>query len=651
MFRKHQAGQGKLRPRIVLITLVAGLLSGVTAGAFLGLTRDLPQIYELENFKPSAVTRVYSADRVLLAEFYVEKRVPVPLGKIPENLITALLTTEDRRFYQHSGIVLRAIARAAIKNLISGRYAEGASTLTQQLAKTLFLTPRKTMLRKLREAVLAIQLERRYTKNELLELYLNQIYLGSGAYGVASAAQVYFNKPLSALSLSECALIAGLPKAPSRISPLVNLELAQQRRNTVLNQMLSTGKIDAATHDQAVSEPIRLAQGTASTPSAPYFIDYIKSALEEAVGAGLLYKGGLTVHTTLSHKLQSAAEKAVADGLERLRTRRERHHLQGSLPQSALVALNVRSGEIISLVGGSDYAPSSFNRAVSARRQPGSAMKPVIFAAAIEQGFEQTDLLLDAPVVFRRSEQGQDWEPNNFSRTYDGEISMRWALAHSKNIPAVRLLEKISPTTAVQFAHTLGISSDLKADLSLALGTSGTALLELTAAYGVFANRGKYIRPYGIMEILDENGNTFWRMKPQQHIAMSRTGAAIVTDMLAAVIREGTGRQASILPGSLAGKTGTTDEYKDALFIGYSPGVAAGVWVGMDGAESLGPDETGARAALPIWIDFMRTVVETRTQDYFDIPDEIRIKTIDPRTGRELPENAPNAVRAIVKKS
>jgi penicillin-binding protein 1A len=278
-------------------------------------------------------------------------------------------------------------------------------------------------------------------------------------------------------------------------------------------------------------------------------------------------------------------------------------------------------------------------------------MKPVIFAAAIEQGFEQTDLLLDAPVVFRRSEQGQDWEPNNFSRTYDGEISMRWALAHSKNIPAVRLLEKISPTTAVQFAHTLGISSDLKADLSLALGTSGTALLELTAAYGVFANRGKYIRPYGIMEILDENGNTFWRMKPQQHIAMSRTGAAIVTDMLAAVIREGTGRQASILPGSLAGKTGTTDEYKDALFIGYSPGVAAGVWVGMDGAESLGPDETGARAALPIWIDFMRTVVETRTQDYFDIPDEIRIKTIDPRTGRELPENAPNAVRAIVKKS
>ena len=651
MIRKNKKRQGILKPGIFIITLIAALLSGISAGAFLGLTRDLPQIKELEDFKPSAVTRIYSADRVLLAELYLEKRMPVPLKEIPKNLVNALLTTEDRRFYHHSGIVLRAIVRAAIKNMISGRYAEGASTLTQQLAKTLFLTPRKTLLRKLREAVLALQLERRYTKNELLELYLNQIYLGSGTYGVASAAQVYFGKPLSELSLSECALIAGLPKAPARFSPLVNLELARRRRNTVLNQMLSTRQIDAATHDRAVAEPIRLAREPALPDTAPYFINYIKSSLEDAVGAGLLYKGGLTVHTTLSYSLQKTAEKAVRDGLAELSARRQTQGLQNHAPQAALIAIDVHSGEILSMVGGSDYSQSNFNRATSGRRQPGSAMKPLIFAAAIEQGFQQTTPLLDAPAVFRRSDQDQDWQPSNFSKTYDGEISMRWALVHSKNIPAVRLLEKISPTAAVQFAHGMGIRSDLKADLALALGTSETNLLELTAAYTVFANRGKYIEPYGILEILDSHGNSLWRVKPQQRIAMSRSGAAIVTDMLAAVIQAGTGRQAASLPGPLAGKTGTTNDFKDALFIGYSPGVAAGVWVGMDKADSLGPNETGAHAALPIWMDYMRQAVETRPRDYFDIPDDVHSVTIDPRTGTRLPQNAPHAVNVLVKNS
>ncbi|MEJ2041555.1 MAG: transglycosylase domain-containing protein, partial [Desulfosarcinaceae bacterium] len=390
-----------------------------------------------------------SADRVLLAEFFLEKRLPVPLKEIPENLISALLTTEDRRFYQHRGIVLRAIARAVVKNLISGRYAEGASTLTQQLAKTLFLTPRKTLLRKLREAVMAIQLERRYTKDEILELYLNQIYLGSGAYGVASAAQVYFGKPLASLSLAECALIAGLPKAPSRYSPYVNPELARRRRDTVLDQMLRTGRIDARDHQRAVAEPIVLNKATSPSPSAPYFVDFIKTELENIVGADLLYKGGLTVRTTLSHELQLAAEKAVSEGLDQLQARRRVQNLHGALPQGALVAIDVHSGAILSMVGGRDYSQSSFNRAASALRQPGSVMKPLIFAAAIEQGFDQTTPLLDAPVVFQRSDQEQDWQPGNFSGTYDGEISMRWALVHSKNIPTIRLLEKISPTAGV----------------------------------------------------------------------------------------------------------------------------------------------------------------------------------------------------------
>jgi penicillin-binding protein 1A len=634
---------------MVSLTLVAGVLSGITAGSYLVLTHDLPQIQKLQNFQPSAITRIYSMDHVLLAELFVEKRMPVPLQEIPSDLVKSLLTIEDRRFYQHSGIALRGIIRAVVKNIISGRYAEGASTITQQLSKTLFLTPKKTILRKLREAVLSIQLERRYTKDEILELYLNQIYLGSGAYGVASAAQVYFGKPLSALSLSECAIIAGLPQAPSRYSPHVNPTLCLKRRNIVLNQMMQTNEIDAAAYKQALAEPLVLAENNSQSPAAPYFVDYLKTSLESAIGDGLLYKGGLTVQTTLSYKLQLAAEAAVADGLEQLGSRRHIYQLPEGLPQAALIAIDVQTGGIMSMIGGRNYAQSSFNRASKALRQPGSAIKPLFFAAAIEKGFNQTDTLLDAPVVFQRSEKDQDWQPNNFSNTYEGEISMRYALVHSKNIPAVRLLEKIGPTAAVQFIHSLGISADLTTDLSLALGTPEVNLLELTAAYAVFADRGKYIQPFGIIEVLDSNGNMLWRKKPLQRIAMSRAGAAIITDMLTGVIREGTGRQATVLPGPVAGKTGTTDDFKDALFIGYSPSVAAGVWVGTDHAQSLGPKETGAKAALPIWIEFMQQAIQTQSQRYFDIPDDVRAATVDLRTGAPLAGGSPTAVKVLVK--
>ncbi len=634
---------------LLWISMAAGLVCGVTAGVFLGLTHDLPQIQALENFKPSAVTRVYSSEHIVLAELFLERRDPVPLEQIPAALKTALLTTEDRGFYQHSGIAVKGIIRAILMNFRSGRFAQGASTLTQQLAKTLFLSPRKTIVRKMREAILALQLERRYTKDEILELYLNQIYFGSGAYGVASAARIYFGKKIQDLTLTECALVAGLPKAPSAYSPLVNPELARKRRNIVLFQMFSTGAIDESTYHEAIQSPV-VTRKPDRIKKAPYFIDYIKSMLELEIGADRIYKGGLSVYTTLSYHLQTAAESALTDGLDRLANRMQLDLGAQTGPQGALIAMDMATVGIVSMVGGKPSSTDSFNRAINANRQPGSAFKPIIYALALEKGFDQNDPILDAPIAFKLNSLDEDWQPENFSGAYEGEISLYWALTQSKNIPAIRLLEQLGPSSAVQFAHSLGIDSDLAANLSLALGTSEVSLLEMTAAYAVFGNRGKYIRPYGLIEVRDSRGHIIWRTKPEQRIVMSRTSAAIMTNMLEGVIQHGTGRKAGVLPGSLAGKTGTTNDSKDALFIGFSPTLAAGVWVGNDDASILGPNETGARAALPIWIQFMQAALSHQENVYFDIPDDVTQTYIHARTGKKVDADSSQAIRVLLRK-
>jgi len=635
---------------LLWIAILTGLLCGATAGAFLSLTRDLPPIIALENYKPSAITRIYSSDQVLIAELFTEKRNPVPLSQIPGALQTALLTTEDRRFYKHNGVALKGILRAMVQNVRRGRFAQGASTLTQQLAKTLFLTPRKTLLRKFREAVLALQLERRYTKDEILSLYLNQIYFGSGAYGVSSAARVYFNKELDELTLSQCALIAGLPKAPSRYSPLVNPDLAIRRRNIVLQQMRSTGAISEAEYHAAIDERLEPPGPNPTGNNAPDFINHIKQQLETIVGPDRLYKGGVSVYTTLSHQLQKAAESAVAEGLEKLDGRRAANDLLNPLPQAALVAIDVSTGGILAMIGGRQESRGNFNRATVSKRQPGSAFKPIVYALAIERGFDQHQKLLDAPAVFQSFSQGEEWQPENFNNSYAGEVTLRWALAHSKNIPVVRLMEKLGPSSVLQFAQALGLPSNVTPNLSLALGTAEVSLLDLTASYAVFANQGKHIAPFGVTSVVDDAGHTIWKTRTKQRIAMSRSGAAVMTNMLEAVIREGTGRKANLLPGPLAGKTGTTNDYKDALFVGYSPAIATGVWVGDDDASTLGPRETGARAALPIWIKFMEAALEHQPQQYFDIPDDVRQIYIRPKTGEVLSATHRDAVPVIIKR-
>ncbi len=637
-----------MRRLIVLLILATGVVCGVLIGAFLALIHDLPPIRALESYQPSAITRVLSAEGTLLAEFYAERRRPVPLAVIPEALRQGLLITEDRNFYHHSGIDFRGIARAIVKDIRAGRFVEGASTITQQLTRTLFLTPRKTLRRKLREAFLALQLERRYTKDEILEMYLNQIYLGSGAYGVEMAARRYFGKSVRELDLAQCALIAGLPQAPTRYSPLVNPDLALKRRNRVLRQMHRAGLISDAQYRRAAARPLELAPSPGPRRKAQWFVDYVRRRLERELGADLLYKGGLTVTTTLSMTLQQAAREALREGLQALETRMRGHRIEAR-PQGALVALDVHSGAILAMVGGRDDTRSSFNRAVDARRQPGSAFKPIVFAAAVAQGFSQNRLLLDAPVAFPGAG-GRQWRPQNFSGGYLGEITLRRALVLSRNIPAVRLLDTLGPAAVVSFAHRLGISSPLAPDLSLALGTSEVSLLELTSAYAVFANAGRSVAPFGVREVADARGRVIRRPERRVSAVMSRAAAAIMCDMLQGVIREGTGRRARVIQRPVAGKTGTTNDSRDALFVGFSPGVAAGVWIGCDTPRSLGPGETGARAALPVWVAFMQRALAQRAYEAFDIPDDTVQAFMDPVSGRAVPAGTPGAVRALFRK-
>ena len=634
----------------ILIVLLAGVATGVFIGAFFALTHDLPQIQALESFRPHAITRIFSANKVLLDEVYLEKRDPVPLKQIPLYLRAALVATEDRKFYNHSGVDVKGIARAIIKDIKAGKFVEGASTITQQLAKTLFLTPRKTIVRKIKEAILAFQLERRYTKDEILELYLNQVYFGSGAYGVASAASIFFGISVRDLGLAECALIAGMPKSPSRYSPLVNKALALKRRNIVLKQMFDTEIITAREYDHTINTEINTDHDRQRSTRAPYFMEYIKNNLEEILGASILYKGGLSIYTTLDYKLQQAAEKAVADGLLSLKNRMMKHNTAQGDAQAALISIGVKSGDIIAMVGGRDFDQSMYNRAISARRQPGSAFKPIVYAYAIEQGFTQNQLLLDAPIVFKGASKGNDWRPQNFSETYLGEITLRKALAVSQNIPAVRLIEMLGPSSVARFAHALGIESNLDPNLSLALGTSEVTLLNLTSAYTVFARSGKWIEPFGVIEVTDHRGRVLYSAKPHKRLAMTREGAAIVTNMLESVINEGTGRKARILRGPIAGKTGTTNDYKDALFVGFSPTVAAGVWVGLDLGGTMGDKETGTRAALPIWMDFMEAALADEPHQYFDLPDNVTKVHMNPDTGRLVSDESKYAVTALFKK-
>ena len=632
---------------LLLITF-GGIFFGILAGAFFSLIHDLPQINSLKQFKPSSVTTVFSSDNQILTKFYIEKRFPVSIEKIPENLINALITIEDRNFYTHSGINLKAILRAIVHDIQARSYQQGASTLTQQLAKTLFLSSEKSIVRKIKEAFLTIQIERRYTKNEILELYLNLIYLGSGVYGVEAASQTYFGKSVSDLTLAESALIAGLPKAPSVYSPIKNPDLAKKRRDIVLQQMLTAKIITAVEYNLAKAVEISPSPQTAEQNKADYFIEYIKTSLKKQFDLQNIYSKGLNIYTTLDLDLQQTAEKSISKQMQKLEIRMIKHGVDSSKAQCALIAMDVKTGGILSMVGGKNFYKSPFNRAVQAKRQPGSAFKPFVYATAIILGSSQNDKLLDAPLSYRIDD-NKTWQVNNFSKTYLGEITFRKALALSKNTPVVRLMEMIGPAKVIEFTKKAGVSSNLHSNLSLALGTSEVSLLELTASYIPFANMGIKAAPFSIIKITDSNSRIMYQNTIQKQSIMSRQNAAIITDMLKAVVLEGTGEKALVIQKDIAGKTGTTDNYKDALFIGFSPDIAVGVWVGNDDSTSLGKYETGARASLPIWIDYMKHFLSKKSYQYFDIPDGTKMVYMNPDTGIITKEKTLYSVKALMK--
>ncbi len=614
------------------ILLLTGLVCGSALGIFLALTDDLPRIQELRNFRPSSVTKLFSVEGDLVGEFFVEKRVPVALEEIPVHLRQAVIATEDRRFYEHAGLDWRGIARAIVKDIRAGSFKEGGSTITQQLAKVLFLTPEKTLTRKLKEAVLALQIERRYRKDEILDLYLNQIYLGGGAYGVEAAANRYFAKHVWELDLAESALIAGLPRGPTLYSPLVNPDKAKARRATVLKGLLATGHITEDQYRQALDEPLRLSSSSSLGTKEGYFVSFIRPKLEEILGENLLYRGGLTIQTTLKQSWQQVAEKALQNGLAALESRHPAGGESWEQAQGAVLILDARTGMIRAIVGGRDYETSQFNRATQAYRQPGSAFKPIIYAYALEKGYTQADRIWDGPVSYPQAG-GKVWEPRNYSGSFEGEITLRKALEISQNIVTIKLLERLGPSPVVDFAHHLGIRSLIHSGLSLALGTSEMTLLDLASAYQVFANGGIWVEPSAIVAVIDHNGRSLWKPAPASRLVLSQETAYILTNMLTGVIQRGTGRGARHLSWPLAGKTGTTEENRDALFVGYSPTLVAAVWVGKDSGRPLGKKETGARAALPIWREVMGKVLPETGADDFEKPTTVTLVRMDVRSG------------------
>jgi penicillin-binding protein 1A len=620
---------------LLVVVLVSGL--GVAASAVWVLTilpGSLPSVTQLETFDASEGTKVYDDNDELITEFHVERRIFVPLTQIPKTLRDAIIATEDARFYSHHGVDPTGIARAVYQNFRRGRIVEGGSTITQQLAKVLFLTPDKSLERKLKEAVLALELERRYSKDRILEMYLNQIYFGHGAFGVEAAARTFYGKGVSELSLPECTLLAGLPKAPTTYSPFEHPEAAKRRRATVLSRMVDVGAIASPLAKKTADSPLGLIPPERRRTTGQYYLEYVQQQLEAQYGADLVFKGGLQVYTTLSPVMQVKAERALREGLKALESRRVAAAKDGAAPpperpEGALLTIEPQTGYIKAMVGGYDFFKSEFNRAVQARRQPGSAFKAFVYLAALESGQTPASVVDDSPVEFPAGRNGKAWKPDNYDRKFRGPITYQQALEESVNVAAVKVLEKNGVRRTVDLARRLGVESPLGENLSIALGTSDLTLLEITSAYGALANQGSWVRPSAIRYVLDSQRKLLEENTPQAKQVVSPELAYVMTSMLRGTIERGTGAAARALGRPAAAKTGTTNDYSNAWFIGYTPQLATGVWVGYDRPRSLGKDETGSRVAVPIWTAFMQEALAGTPPEDFPIPERVVLVPVD----------------------
>ncbi|HWC50354.1 MAG TPA: PBP1A family penicillin-binding protein [Nitrospira sp.] len=577
----------------------------------------------------------------------------IPLSAIPERLIETVLAVEDRRFYSHVGIDPLAVGRAVWRNLTKRGVIQGGSTITQQLAKNLFYSPQRTVVRKVKEALAAIVLESKYAKRDILESYLNEIYLGQAGfvsiYGVGEAAHRYFAKTLDRLTTGEIAMIAGLIKGPNTFAPTKHRELAQQRRDVVLRLLRDQGRISEEEWKIAVNEPVRVVPPDDVLAEAPYFVDTVLRQVEEALGTPL--PEGLRIDSTLDSLLQQAATDGLENGLARLE--RAYPSLKGSEQplQGAAVVLDPSTGSILALVGGRDYRVSQFNRAVQAHRQAGSLFKPFVYLAAFESSRSGTppymtpaSLLADEPVTFE-SENGT-WAPQNYDKQFRGSVTLRSALEQSLNVPAVRVAKAVGTQPILDVIRQVGVTAALTNDLSLALGSPTVSLLEMVTAYGTMANGGIWVRPTSLRAASDREGMTVWTASPDRRQAVSPQAAYLVTSLLEGVVRRGTAAKAKALglTGAIAGKTGTTDGYRDAWFIGYTSELVIGVWIGFDDERAL--RLTGSQAALPIWMDIARRILPEQAPAFVP-PAGVVMRAIDPKTGQLATSQCPEQVDEV----
>ena len=689
-----------------LLVLLSALI-GATAGLLLVYSTDLPQVEQLERYRPSSITELYDGQGRIIGSFALQRRVVASYDDYPEVLRNALVSIEDKDFYKHSGINVWRIAGAAYRDIESGGKVQGASTLTMQLARNLFLSPDRSFHRKIEEALLAIQIERRFTKPQIFTLYANQIFLGHGVYGFEAASEYYFNKPAKKLAIEEAALLAGLPKAPGYYSPINHPDRCLKRRNLVINSMLEDGKITAQQATAARNKPIQLHLQHDPNSLAPYYVEDIRRYLENKYGSDQVHEGGLRVYTSLDMDLQRSANQAVLDGLA---TYERRHGWKGQLEnvltsgatlaayqhpdwddepevngyvhalvtatstgsatvrfgsystnlsqsdaawtqkkiqdivkpgdlvyvkvlslsptrvsleqdsgvQGSLVCIDNATGEIRAMVGGRDFNESKFNRATQALRQVGSSFKPYVYTAAIDQGAKPDDAIVDAPITFQTA--SGPYTPHNYDDKFEGTITLRRALAQSRNIPALKVADQVGIRTVIDYAHRFGITSNIPAYLPVALGSAEVTLFEQTAAFSVFPNDGVRITPRYITKVTDYEGRVLEEDFPDVKDVVSSRTARIMTSMLQEVVQHGTAISAASMKYPLGGKTGTTNDFTDAWFVGFSPSITTGVWIGFDEKKSLGNKESGARAALPIWIDFMKAALSGKDPGEFEPP-------------------------------
>jgi len=728
----------------ITFLIVAVLGCAGLAGLFVYLSQDLPKINTLQDYRPATVTSVFSDDERKIGEFYKERRIVIPLSEMPESLINAFVAAEDSRFREHPGIDIQSIIRASIKNFKAGTIVQGGSTITQQVTKSFLLTPERTYKRKLKEAMLAYQIEKKFTKDEILYLYLNQIYLGHGAHGVESASENYFGKHAKDLGLAECAMLAGLPQAPSRYSPFRFPDRAKQRQIYTLNRMKEEGMITNLEVTEAIDTKLDIKpRKNWFIERVPCYTEHVRRYVEKKYGEDALYNQGLKIHTAVNIDLQKIARNSVRKGLIEFDQRNgyrgpiknisalqvenfckgvsekingnllekeniyqgvvlsvddenkvtqvrvgEFHgaiHLktmrwartpnpktayyetkvknpsqafkigdvilvkvinevtenndyefalyQEPIAQAALLSIEAETGHVKTMIGGRDYKDSQFNRAYQSRRQPGSAFKPVIYAAALDKGYTAASIIIDSPFVYEDTERDFVWKPHNYKEKFYGPTTFREALVKSRNVVTIKILQDIGIDYIINYSRKLGITSEISKDLSTALGSSGLSLLEIVNAYSVFSNLGYLIEPVFITKIYDRDGTLLESSKLIRKKVIDMSTAYIMTNILESVVKSGTGRRVKALKRPVAGKTGTTNNLFDAWFLGYTPRYTTGVWVGLDQEASLGKGETGSRTASPIWLDYMQNALKGKPARTFNVPEGIVFAKIDAKTG------------------